>query len=102
MILRLEWDDSKNELNVRKRGIAFSESLSMFNELLMISVDNRRDYGEERLVGINYVKTELMVVVFCRRDPDRIRIISLRKANDREKEIYNVYRAEVENRLGSS
>lgn len=102
MIIRLEWDDLKNELNVRRRGLAFSDALPMFNELIMVSLDNRRDYGEERFVGINYVQTRLMVVVFCRRGLDGIRIISLRRANNREKEIYNAYRSEVENRLGSS
>lgn len=46
--------------------------------------DDRKDYGENRFVGMGYIKDRLMVVIFTKREPNIIRIISLRKANNRE------------------
>lgn len=49
--------------------------------------DVRRNYGEARMVALGYVGLRLMSVVFVDRPPEQPterRIISLRKANQRE------------------
>ena len=50
----------------------------------MIMTDNRRDYGEIRSIAFGHVESRLIAAAFTKRQ-DIIRIISARKANDREK-----------------
>lgn len=53
----------------------------------MIWPDHRRDYDELRMVALGYIGLRIMAVVFTGRPEDKPterRIISLRKANDRE------------------
>ncbi len=43
------------------------------------------DYAEIRYTGLGYVNERLVNVVYTKRQPDIIRIISFRKVNSREK-----------------
>ena len=49
--------------------------------------DRRRDYGETRFITIGYLDSAMVVVVWTPRDGSH-RIISMRKANERERRIY--------------
>ena len=49
--------------------------------------DNRADYGEVRVTGFAYIGLRLHCVIFTDRGDVR-RIISLRKANQKELKIY--------------
>lgn len=53
----------------------------------MIWLDQRHGYGELRMIGIGYIGYRLFNVVFVERGEER-RIISLRKANQREVKRY--------------
>jgi uncharacterized DUF497 family protein len=48
----------------------------------------RKNYGEPRWQGLGLVHGRLMVVAYTKRDSNTIRIISLRKANSREKILF--------------
>lgn len=61
--------------------------LYIFDKPLLVRLDDRKDYKEERLIGIGSLEEVVMVIVFTRRK-DRIRIISIRKANKTERSIY--------------
>jgi uncharacterized DUF497 family protein len=50
-------------------------------------LDDRQEYGEERLITLGELMGRVVVVVHTPRD-HAIRIISMRKANEREKKIY--------------
>lgn len=52
-----------------------------------IERDDRADYGEERLVALGYIRRRLYSLVFTGRGP-KVRVISLRKANERERSTY--------------
>ena len=54
----------------------------------MVIPDERFDYKEVRFVGYGYVNGRLMNVIYTERSPSIIRIISFRKANSREKRLY--------------
>lgn len=47
-------------------------------------IDNRFDYGEERVITVGHLDGRLVVVVWTERGDAR-HIISMRKANEREK-----------------
>ena len=49
--------------------------------------DDRRDYGENRFITIGFLDGTMVVMVWTPRRPAR-RIISMRKANERERRIY--------------
>ena len=58
---------------------------------MLVWPDFRKDYGEERMVGLVPLADRLYCVVFVDRPPERPterRIISLRKANAREVKRY--------------
>ena len=82
---RYEWDPSKARSNFEKRGIDFA-SVARFE--WGTAVIRRSDrYGEIRFLAYGYVANRIHIVVFAERE-DRIRVISFRKADDREERYY--------------
>lgn len=79
-----EWDEAKNEINIRKHGIDFADVKDMFNHPMLTMLDEREDYGEERWIGIGWMQQLMGVVVYVERHEDTIRIISARKATKQE------------------
>ena len=86
--MNFEWDELKNQLNIRKHGIDFADVTDMFNRPMLTLLDNRENYGEERFVGIGWIQTLIGVVVYVERHEDTIRIISARKATKQEAHHY--------------
>jgi uncharacterized DUF497 family protein len=86
--MKYTWNDAKSRLNIRKHGIDFVDVPSMFQHPMVTFLDQRKDYGEERWIGIGILKTILAVVVFSEPGENTIRIISARKANHYENKIY--------------
>ena len=86
--MQFEWDEDKAAINVDKHGISFELAALVFldGDRLHES-DDRRDYGEDRLVTMGHIENRLHVVVYTETE-DAIRIISARKANKREQERY--------------
>jgi uncharacterized protein len=86
--VQLEWDEAKRAANLAKHGIDFVDALEMFAAPMFVKPDERKDYGESRWQGLGIVQGRLMVVAYTKREPSTVRIISLRKANSREKDFY--------------
>lgn len=82
--MKFEWDKAKSKNNIQERGLDFADAHKMFKSPMLVSPDDRKDYGEDRYVGLGYIQNRLVVVVFTKRKPNIVRIISLRKANKRE------------------
>jgi uncharacterized DUF497 family protein len=77
----------KAAASLRKHGIAFEQVYSFeWNEAL-IQPDDRHPYGEQRYYALGKVEDRVFALIFTRRGP-AIRVISFRKANDREKRRY--------------
>ena len=88
--MRFEWDPEKDALNRRKHGLALEEGISALDDPRGISwIDNRFDYGEERILTLGLNKHRLLFVVSTERDETLTRIISVRKAEDDEIEKYD-------------
>ncbi len=93
--LSFEWDPNKAISNKRKHGVTFDEAESVFyDEFARVISDPDGSIGEERFIIMG--KSEqynTLVVCHCYRDSDeRIRIISARKAEKRERKQYEDYR----------
>jgi uncharacterized DUF497 family protein len=86
--MEFEWDQAKSERNRRERGFAFADIISAFTDPHRhIEPDDRFDYGEPRFRLYGRVAGRLFVITYTDRAETR-RIISARKANDRERKRY--------------
>jgi hypothetical protein len=85
--MKYEWDEAKNRKNVAKHGLSFEDAEWVFSGPCVTFEDDRFDYGEERLVTLGLLAGRLVVVAHSPRDHGT-RIISMRKGNRREREIY--------------
>ena len=85
--MEFEWDSIKNQRNIEKHGIDFTDAVRIFERPTLKVVDNRRNYGEKRIVAMGTVEDVILYVVYTVRD-DIWRIISARRANRRERKKY--------------
>lgn len=82
-----EWDDNKNKINVRKHGISFHTAKYVFNDENRLEFyDESHSVNEERYITIGMVHEVLFVVYTERKNSTRL--ISARKANEKERRIY--------------
>jgi len=84
-----EWDEGKNQSNIRKHGIDFADVPDMFNHPMLIRRDEDVECAEERWVSLGWLKALIGVVVYPERRGEVIRIISARKATKREARYYD-------------
>ena len=82
--MRLVFDPEKNARNIESRGLPFSAAEDFDFEAALIVEDDRRDYGETRFIALGPIGRRLHVVVYVRIEGG-VRVISLRKANARER-----------------
>ena len=78
-----EWDEDKRRTNIAKHGIDFVEVTRFKFDRATIERDLRHDYGEPRLIATGPLGDRVHVLICVERDG--LRIISLRKANARER-----------------
>ena len=97
--VNFEWDEQKNNENIRKHGFDFADAWEIFEAPMRTALDLREDYGEERLRGIGFLGNRIVVVIFTYRNEDTIRLISLRKALKHERKKFE---DALRNRLGEN
>ena len=85
--MRIAFDPGKNERNIRERNLPFELAAEFEFETAHIQADSRQEYGETRYVALGSLHGRLHVLCFTE-TPDGIRVISFRKANDREAKYY--------------
>ena len=85
--MHITFDEAKNVLNQSKHGLSLSEATKLEWDDALIWQDTRRDYGEARMIALCAIGERLYCVVYVDREDAR-RIISLRKANNKEKILY--------------
>lgn len=81
--MEITFDPVKDTANIKKHGMSLVEANRFEWETAIIWADMRWDYGEARMIGFVLIGTRLYCVIFTDRGNAR-RIISLRKANERE------------------
>lgn len=91
--MEVEWNAAKAEANVAKHGVRFEYAMGVFlDPRRQETIDDRRDYGEERRIALGAIDGRVYVVAFTLRER-RIRLISARKANPREQARYAAFPA---------
>lgn len=85
--MRIEFDPAKDRLNIAKHGLSLALAASLDWEAALLWIDDRQDYGENRVLALAPQTGVLFYVAFVERGEVR-RIISLRRANRREVKRY--------------
>jgi hypothetical protein len=84
-----EWDDRKAAENFAKHGVPFEYAVRVFLDPYRLDgEDTRHDYGEERRIALGTVEGRLLAIAYTPRGKG-IRLISARKANEREQRKYD-------------
>lgn len=89
--MRITYDPDKDALNQRKHGVSLKSALALSWDRALIWPDTRSDYGEARQRALVPLGDRVYFAAFVDRDDGR-RMISLRKANNREKRLYDAYK----------
>ena len=79
----IEFDNAKREITLFVRGLDMARANEIFESPHMDQIDCRKNYDEVRVFSFGYLDNLPVVVVWTYRDIKR-RIISLRRANERE------------------
>ena len=82
-----EFDSAKRAATLSARGLDMARAGEVFAGATLTVEDERRDYGEDRFISIGYLDGAMVVLVWTPRDGAH-RIISMRKANERERAQY--------------
>ena len=84
-----EWDDAKASENLARHGVSFeAASLAFDDAFAVVRGDRRQSYGEERFILLGMVQQRLLAVSYTLRG-ERVRIISARFAEPRERRRYH-------------
>ncbi len=85
--MNIEFDSYKNQVNIAKHGVSLGMASQLDWESALVWVDERHAYGELRMIALVPEPPVLFYVAFVDRG-DLRRIISLRRANQRETNHY--------------
>ena len=81
--MRIEFDTTKRDQTLAERGLDFARAGEVFAGQHLSHPDTRQDYAEDRYVTTGWMDRRVVVMVWTSRGEVR-RIISMRKANERE------------------
>lgn len=82
--MKVTYDPSKRDRTLAERGLDFRRAADVFAGVTLEVEDTRYVYGEQRIICYGQLVGRMVVVVYSPRGADR-HIISMRKANEREK-----------------
>jgi len=88
-MVEFEWDPEKEQANIQKHGIDFTEAATVFGDPLELTIsDPDHSIGECRFLSMGHsVRNRMLVVSYTERE-NRIRIISARTASPKERRQY--------------
>ena len=92
--MEIDFDSDKNEFNIAKHGYDLRLAIFVLSDPSAVTVqDTRKSYGEDRFITIGVFGDEIVVVVVHTPRGKLTRIISMRRANRKERKIYDAIRS---------
>ena len=86
--MTVTFDPQKNAANLKKHGVSLAEGDGVLNDPLALTIEDDSAEGEQRFVSIGMNSFgSLMVVAYTHRGDD-VRLISVRKAEPKERRAY--------------
>ncbi|MEZ5454448.1 MAG: BrnT family toxin [Thiothrix sp.] len=87
--MHVEWDKAKAKINEAKHGVRFTDVESVLYDPMGVTIEDITADGEQRLITFGAdMFGRVLAVVYTWRDKETIRLISARKATNREKQQY--------------
>ena len=87
--MEFEWDTDKAHSNLEKHGIGFAEAMTVFGDPLEVTIsDPDHAEGEARFLSLGLSEQGRLLVVSYTEREGRIRLISARTAEPRERKTY--------------
>ena len=91
--MKYAWDQAKNKVNQKKHRLSFEEAVTVIESADYAQImDDSSDEHRFKAIGMSN-KSRILLVVYCYRDEDMIRIVSARKANKAEVKIWQDVKA---------
>jgi uncharacterized protein len=88
MPISFEWDEAKSAANIARRGLDFDEAITIFDGPVVERIDQRREYGQVRIIAIGLAGDGIeLTVIYTMRGQNR-RIISARRSHKHERRTY--------------
>ncbi len=81
--MQIEFDTEKRDRTLAERQLDFARATEVFADVNVTAPDTRFDYGELRFTTVGVLDGRMVILVWTPRGEAR-RIISMRKANERE------------------
>jgi len=81
--MAITFDPVKRERALAERGLDFADAEAVFEGTTLEIEDDRKDYGEVRIICYGLLAGRMVVVGYTPRGADR-HVFSMRKANERE------------------
>ena len=88
--VRITYDPDKREKTMAERGLDFDDAVEVFTGITVEIVDDRMDYGEQRIICFGVLSGRIVVVGYTPRGEVR-HVFSMRKANAREQARLSAY-----------
>ena len=85
--MEVSYDPQKRARTLAERGLDFEDAARVFAGPVIDLLDDRKDYGEHRWLTYGLLDGRMVAVAWTSRGNGR-HVISMRKANDREKGAY--------------
>ena len=85
--MHFSWNETKRTANIAKHGLDFADAARVFDSPMVLFEDDRQDYGEQRMIGIGLLESLVVLIVHVESETN-IRIISMRKADSNETNLY--------------
>jgi uncharacterized DUF497 family protein len=82
--MKITYDPVKRANTLADRELDFEDAAEVFRDDTLDFTDNRRDYGELRILTVGHLRGRMVIVVWTPRENAR-HVFSMRKANAREK-----------------
>jgi uncharacterized protein len=86
--MRYSWDKKKNRRNLDLHGIAFEDAIRIFEGPTVERLDDRFDYGEDRVYAIGVVNGREITVIYADTKNNQRRIISACRSEPHERRSY--------------
>ena len=87
--IEFEWDEGNIDKNYKKHGVTPNETEEVFlDEQVIIVADIDHSQHEKRDIAIGQTLTKKMLCIVFTSRKEKIRIISARSANKKERRIY--------------
>lgn len=86
--MRYTHDPKKRAANLKKHGYDFKDAPQVIESGRTVTFEDRRfDYDEQRFITLGVLREDVVVITTAETD-EEIRVISMRKAERNEQEIY--------------